>query len=189
MHRVIYDTVEGKSPNSILGGTESQIEEDSPPFCLSDGSSSGASAVSPTSCCWYSPEFYLWLCALCNPSVPSHTPAWGFLIYIHHFIRPPQVNDFQRCLYNTRLRFPSATGPGPECQHLTYITSLPWWGSTTSPSQFPYPALVFTMFLGHPTRCPCGFPPCRHLAHSASVFSFLGIPSARPQALSPTSTS
>lgn len=85
--------------------------------------------------------------------------------------------------------FPLATGPMPECHHLTYITFLAWWGPATSPPLFPYLALVFTMFLSHPTQCPRGFPPGTHLAHSASISFFLGIPSARPQVLSSTSAS
>lgn len=66
--------MEGKSLNPPWGGGGRQVEDDSFPLRLSDGSFSGASAVSSTfSCPWYSPEFCLWPCALCHPSLPSHS--------------------------------------------------------------------------------------------------------------------
>lgn len=157
-HGVTHDTVEGKSLIPPPGRWMKTSGGGLPPS-LSDDSFSGSSALSSTSSCpCYSPDFCLWPCALCSPSLLSHS-----CLRLSH-LHPPfyQATTSQRLseVFTTPdSGFPLPTGPRPAGQHLTHITSLPWWGPTPSPPPFSHLALVF-MFLGHPPpQCPRGFLP------------------------------
>lgn len=164
-HGVTHDTVEGKSLIPPPGRWRKTSGGGLPPS-LSDDSFSGSSALSSTSSCpCSSPDFCPWPCALCSPSLLSHS-----CLRLPH-LHPP----FYQATTSQRLSEVSS-------QHQTQVSPAYWTKACRSASHTRHlPAVVganpistpiFPSGSGlhvsrpPPPRCPRGFLPCRHPAHS-----------------------
>lgn len=164
-HGVTHDTVEGKSLIPPPGRWMKTSGGGLPPS-LSDDSFSGSSALSSTSSCpCYSPDFCLWPCALCSPSLLSHS-----CLRLSH-LHPPfyQATTSQR-LSEVSSQHQTQVSPCLLDQGLQVSishTSPPCHGGGQPHLHPHFPIWLWSScFSVTPTPMPTWFSTCRHPAHS-----------------------